>query len=231
MQKNEIKALISDSDLLRGLTPEECAAFIDAGQSRHIASNSYLFHREDPADTCYFVLKGKVRLTQLTPGGKQVIMDIISSKRYFGLFVALANMPHPVSARTMEDSCIYCWNTETVRELVLRAPCVALNSMELSAKRFVRLQDRLRTLATERVEQRVAQALLDVSQFVGEEAKNGMMIDMALSHQDLAEMAGTNIFSISRVLRKWENKDIVSIGRQHLLLRNPDRLRVLVEGG
>ena len=231
MQKNEIKTLISASDLLKGLTSEECAVFIDAGQLRHVASNIYLFHQEDPAAVGYFLLEGKVRLAQLTPGGKQVVVDIISPERYFGLFVTSANMTYPVSAEVIEDSAIYCWEAETIREFVLRFPRVALNSMELIAKRFARLQDRMQKLSTDRVEQRVAYALLDVSQFVGKETEGGSMIDMALSHRDLAEMAGTNIYSVSRVLRKWEDDDIVSTGRQRILLCNPDHLRLLVEGG
>jgi CRP-like cAMP-binding protein len=231
MQKDEISALISISDLLAGLTRAECAVFIDSGHLRHVKSDVYLFHQDDPADACYFVLEGNVRLAQLTPGGKQVVADIISPRRYFGLFVALANMTYPVSAETIEDSVVYCWDTEVVRALMLQFPQVALNSVELIARRFARLQDRVQKLATERVEQRVAHALLDVSQFVGKTTDDSTSIDLALSHQDLAEMAGTNIYSISRVLRKWKNEDIVSIGRQRILLCNPDHLRLLVEGG
>jgi len=205
--------------------------FIGAGQLRYAPSNIYLFHQEDPAAVGYFLLEGKVRLAQLAPGGKQVIVDIISPGRYFGFFVASANMTYPISAEVIEDSTVYCWEAETIRELVLRFPRVALNSMELIAKRFARLQDRMQMLATERVEQRIAHALLDVSQFVGKEIENGAMIDLALSHQDLAEMAGTNIYSVSRVLRKWEDDDIVSTGRQRIRLCNPAHLRLLVEGG
>ncbi|MEA3335470.1 MAG: Crp/Fnr family transcriptional regulator [Chloroflexota bacterium] len=231
MQKSEIAAIISASDLLKGLTSEECMVFVDAGKLRHAPPGTFLFHQEDSVDACFFMLTGRVRLAQLTPGGKQVIVDIISPERYFGLFVAIAGMTHPVSAETIEDSTVYCWETETVRELMLQFPRVALNSVELIAKRFVRLQGRVQKLATERVEQRVAHTLLDISRFVGKEIENGAMIDLALSHQDLAEMAGTNIYSVSRVLRKWEHDDIVSIGRQRILLRNPDHLRLLVEGG
>lgn len=231
MQKDKIAAIISASDLLKGLTQQECEVFIDSGHLRHVASDIYLFHQDDPADVCYFVLEGNVRLAQLTPGGKQVVADIISPKRYFGLFVALANMTYPVSAATIEDSAIYCWDTETVRALMLQFPQVALNSVELIARRFARLQDRVQKLATERVEQRVAHALLDVSQFMGKETENSELIDLAISQKDLAEMAGTNIYSISRILRKWENEEIVSIGRQRIILCNPDLLRILAEGG
>jgi len=231
MQKTEIIAAIGASDLLNGLTQEECGVFIDAGQLRRVKSNVILFHQEDPAEKCYFVLGGKVRLAQLTPGGKQVVVDIISAGRYFGLFVALANMTFPALAETIEESIIYCWDVETVRKLMLQFPQVALNSVELIAKRFARLQERVQKLATERVEQRVAHVLIDVSQFVGEKTEDSPEIEMALSHQDLAEMAGTNIYSVSRVLRKWENDNIVSIGRQRITLCNPEHLRILAEGG
>ncbi len=140
-------------------------------------------------------------------------------------------MTYLVSAETIEESYIYWWDAESVRELMLRFPQMALNSMTLIVRRFARLQDRVQKLATERVEQRVAHALLDVSRFVGKEIENGTMIDMALSHRDLAEMAGTNIYSISRVLHKWEDDDIVTIGRQRILLCDPDHLRILAEGG
>ncbi len=231
MQKDELIKAIGASDLLEGLTKKECEVFVDAGQLHWIKSNTNLFRQEDPADICYFVLEGKVRLAQLTPGGKQVVVDIISPGRYFGLFVALANMTYPALAETIEDCIIYSWDIETVRKLMLQFPQVALNSVELIAKRFARLQERVQKLATERVEQRVAHVLMDVSQFVGQKFENSPEIEMTLSHQDLAEMAGTNIYSVSRVLRKWENDNIVSIGRQRIILCNPEHLRMLAEGG
>jgi len=107
---------------------------------------------------------------------------------------------------------------------------VALNSIELLGKRFVHLQDRVRKLATERVEQRVAFALLELSQTFGEKTGTGNEITLKLSRQDLAELAGTNIYSISRIFRKWEEQGVVAAGRQRVVLCNLEHLHFLVEG-
>lgn len=231
MQPHEIKALISSSDLLEGLAPEACQAFIDVGYVRYVPSHTFVFHQQDPAAACYFMLEGKVRLAQLTPGGKQVIVQMISPGRYFGLFVALSDQFYPLSAEFVEEGSVYCWEAGVMRDLMIQFPGAALNSLSVLANRFVRQQHRLQQLATERVEQRVAHALLDLSQSLGEHNEAQDFIDIRLSHQDLAELSGTNIYSISRIFRKWERAGVIETGRQRIHLFRPDYLRLLTSGG
>ncbi|NOZ49070.1 MAG: Crp/Fnr family transcriptional regulator [Chloroflexi bacterium] len=230
MQRHEISECLLASDLLRGQTPSACEAFINRGHLIHTPAQTYLFHQEDPAELCYFLLAGKVRLAQLTPEGKQIVVEILSPKHYFGLFVTLAKQTYSVSAGTIEDSIIYCWDRGTVRKLMLQFPQIALKSIELLTKRFSHLQDRLQKLATERVEQRVAYALLDLSRMFGEKVGDGDEITVKLCRQDLAELAGTNIYSISRIFRKWEEDGIVVSHRQKVVLCNLEHLQLLVEG-
>jgi len=57
-----------------------------------------------------------------------------------------------------------------------------------------------------------------------------VLIDMSLSRQDLAELTGTNIYNVSRILRKWEQDDIVSLGRKRVVINKAHQLVVIAEG-
>jgi len=112
---------------------------------------------------------------------------------------------------------------------MLQCPRLALNGLEMIAKHFVRAQDRYRELATERVEQRVARALLRLARHMGKKVDAGVLIDMPLSRQNLAEMAGTTLYTVSRILRKWEMNGFVNIGRERVVLKRPHDLVMIAE--
>ena len=56
-----------------------------------------------------------------------------------------------------------------------------------------------------------------------------MLIDMPLSRQDLAEMTGTTLFTVSRVLSEWESQGIVESGRERVVVKRPHGLVALAE--
>jgi CRP-like cAMP-binding protein len=91
------------------------------------------------------------------------------------------------------------------------------------------VQERLRELATERVEQRVARTLLRLARQVGRKVEGGVLIDMPLSRQDLAEMTGTTLYTVSRILSQWEQQHLVETGRERILIRQPHGLVAIAE--
>ena len=96
-----------------------------------------------------------------------------------------------------------------------------------------RLQDahvRIRELSTEQVERRVAHALLRLIQQAGRKTDDGIVIDFPVTRQDIAEMTGTTLHTVSRVMAGWEAKGLVEGGRQKLLVRDAAGLATLAEG-
>lgn len=223
------RRIITQSALFQNLPKNGCLALLDAGRCHQAATHSFLFHAGEPASTFYLVISGKVRLVQATPSGRQVILHYISAGRYLGVSVALSQMQHGVSAEVVEDSILYYWDSATVRQLMSRFPQLALNSIDLLAKRHLQLQTRFREMATEKVEKRVIHALLYLAKYVGRQDGDNILIDMSLSRQDLAEMAGTNLYNVSRFLRKWEKAGIVDIGRQWVSISDHKKLTTLAK--
>jgi CRP-like cAMP-binding protein len=108
--------------------------------------------------------------------------------------------------------------------LMERYPRLALNALQLVAARLHELQVQYRQLATERVERRVARALLRLVQQAGRQVESGVLIDLPLSRDDIAQMTGTTLFTVSRIISRFEADGLLEAGRQRVIVRHPHGL-------
>jgi CRP-like cAMP-binding protein len=84
-------------------------------------------------------------------------------------------------------------------------------------------------MSTQQVERRVAHALLRLARQAGRKVEQGVEIDFPISRQDIAEMTGTTLHTVSRTLSAWESQGLIESGRQRVVLRDPHRLFTLAE--
>lgn len=223
------KEVLLSSVLLDGLSSQAQNNVINAGWYLSAPTNKYLYHEGEVADISYIVLSGKVRLTQTTPAGQQVITQLVIPGFCFGLFTTLTKRPYFSSAKTVEVCSLYCWETSIIRQLMRQTPDLALNSIDLLTSRFSHLQDRFREMATEPVEQRIAHMLIRLSRVVGQRSAKGITLDLRLTRKNLAEMIGTNLYSVSRCLRQWERDSIIQSGQQRVMICDLERLTAVAE--
>jgi CRP-like cAMP-binding protein len=98
-------------------------------------------------------------------------------------------------------------------------PYLSFDLMKLMTGYIQEMQERYRELATEKVERRIARALLRLAAQMG--TKNESGIELSFTRQDLAEMSGTTLYTVSRTLSDWERQGLVEAGRERVLIRNP----------
>ena len=220
---------LQNTGLFRGLALPALTDVAQSARQRSIQNDAFFFHQGDPATTLYVLIQGRVRIAQVTPEGQQVILRIISPGEMFGGIAALGDASYPASAQALEASVALAWDGETVARLMEEYPRIALNALRLLAGRYQEMQDRYRELATERVERRVARALLRLLRQTGRKVENGVLIDFPLSREDLAELTGTTLYTVSRILSGWEKAGLIETGRQRVLIRIPHKLVVIAE--
>ena len=112
------------------------------------------------------------------------------------------------------------WTTPQIDALMTRYPQVARNALQIIGGRAETMLRRLQELTTESVEQRLARALLRLAREAGRPVTAGMQVDFALSRQDLAELAGATLYTVSRTLSGWERAGIVEGGRRRVVVRD-----------
>ena len=220
---------LQQDPLFQGLDTAQLREVLGAARERKVQRGSFLFHQGDPASALYVLVSGQVRMLQVTSEGQQVLLRIITPGETFGGIAVLENTTYPASAQAARDCAVLTWDGETLARLMERFPRMALNALRLLASRLQELQDRYRELATQRVERRVAQALLRLTRQTGRKVEDGVLIDFPLSREDLAELAGTTLYTVSRILSRWEREGLIETGRQRILIRSPHGLVAIAE--
>jgi CRP-like cAMP-binding protein len=192
-------------------------------------TGEFYFMQGDPADALFVLVEGRVKLSQSTADGQQVLLRILTPVALFGALTMTLTEQVPVSAETAQDSLALAWKKSDLMELVRRFPQLALNAMQFMSDTLLEFQDRYRQLATERVERRLARTILRLANQVGVKTAQGVLINLPLTRQDLAEMSGTTLFTVSRTLSQWEDQGLVLVGRERVVIRFPHGLVRIAE--
>jgi CRP-like cAMP-binding protein len=221
--------LLVSIDLFDQISIQDLDEIASTAKQRNYKKNTYLFHQGDPARRFCVLVKGKVKLTQLTEDGQQIILRYVSPGEAFAVIAVLSKIPYPVTATAVNQVSVLAWEDDVMLNLMHKYPQLAINSLSILANRIQEFQDRFRELATERVERRVARALTRLASQTGRKLEHGILIDITLTRQDLAEMTGTTLYTVSRILSQWEKDGLVSSQREQVTILAPHQLVVIAE--
>ncbi|MEI8167072.1 MAG: Crp/Fnr family transcriptional regulator [Chloroflexales bacterium] len=211
---------------LSAATLDDAAA---CAQHRRVPDGEFFFHQGDEARHFYILATGHARLSQITPEGRQVILGLAGPRHEIGIIAAIEGAIYPLDLQAVQACAALTWDRAALGTLLEAHPLLALRALRMVSTRFVELQDRYRELATERVERRIARALLRLVVQIGRPEATGVTVAAPLARQDLAEMTGTTLFTVSRILSAWEAQGIISTGRERVTLCDAPRLTRIAE--
>lgn len=221
--------LIGQMPPFQRLQPAELQVVRQSAWLRRVERDAYFYHQGDPASAFYILVEGQAKLTEVTSDGQQILVRFVGPGEAMGIIAALSKAVYPLSAQAVDDCLALTWDGEILEQLMERYPRMAIDGLRLVSQRWHELEERFRELATERVERRIAQTLLRLVQQAGRKVEAGILIDLPLSRQDLAEMTGTTLYTVSRILSQWEQQNLVELGRERVLIRYPHGLIRIAE--
>lgn len=210
--------------LFAGLAPAALREVAADARVRDVPEGRLLFAEGDPAQVFFVVRTGSIKLTQVTAGGQVVVLRLLGPGDPFGGVAAFGGGTYPISAEAVTSASVFEWSGPRMTALIERHPELALNALRFVSSQLHDLQERFRQLATEKVERRIARALLRLVHQAGRKVEGGVLIDLPLSREDIAQMTGTTLFTVSRTLSRWESDGILDTGRQRVVIRNPHAL-------
>lgn len=156
-----------------------------------------------------------------------MVLRFVGPGEMFGWAGMLGGDTYPATAEALADSIALVWDGEAVERAVRTYPAFAVNALAIVGARLREAQERVRELATERVERRLARLLLRLIERSGGTAP--VEIPFPVSRETLAEAAGATLHTISRLLASWQGRGLVGGGRQRLVVLQPDAIRDIAE--
>lgn len=214
--------LIARAPLFRGLPPEVHRDLAAAVAERRASRRQRLVEQGEAARDVLVLCAGRLKITQLAPNGGEVIVRLVAPGEAFGGLGLARGAAYPSSAEALERSHAFAWDRARIDTIGEHHPVLLRNVVRILSERLRETERRHTELATERVPQRLAHLLLRLVGHVGRPEAGGVLV--ALSREELAQMAATTLFTVSRILVQWQARGIVQARREAVVVTSADRL-------
>jgi CRP/FNR family transcriptional regulator, nitrogen oxide reductase regulator len=223
------RSLIASLPPFQGLDNAALDEILSSARSVRYAKDQAIFRQEAEAHTFFLLLNGHARVVKAAPDGSQMIVRYINRGELFGIAAALGRTTYPADAIAAVECVVVVWPSGVWADLAARFPAFAASAYGTVGARLQETQQQVMALSTEQVEQRVASALLRLVKQAGRRTADGIEIDFPISRQDIAEMTGTTLHTVSRLLSAWESQGVIASGRQRVTVTDPHALASLAE--
>ena len=190
--------------------------------SRHLAAGEFVFFEGDPPDSFFIVAEGQIKVVKQAASGKDFILAFFEAGEIFGEVAVFEDKPYPASAQAAVDTRVVAVPRDEFVDFLSHRPRVAMRIIDVLGGRLREAQARLKDLAVEKVEQRLAAILLMLAERLGP--------TLPFTRQDIAEMTGTTTETAIRVMSRFKESRIIRTSRGKTIIIDAEKLRLLAEG-
>ncbi|ADP69860.1 transcriptional regulator, Crp/Fnr family [Rhodomicrobium vannielii ATCC 17100] len=223
------KGVLKGFALFASMTDAQVDLLASRATARRVAEGSAVFEQGEPATSFYLLLDGRLKVRQITADGQQIIVRIVNPGDLLGFACALSRPDYPGTATAAVDSVVAAWPSTNWNAFVEANPHLAMNAIRTIGQRLDEAHTRIREMSTQEVERRVAHTVLRLVDQAGKADAGGTRVDFPISRRDIAEMTGTTLHTVSRILSAWEAQGLVEGGRRKLVVRDAAKLAKLAE--
>jgi CRP-like cAMP-binding protein len=227
MPLQEIEDAIRRTSMFRRLSQDDRQHLAAVSRLKTYARGDRIFGEGDPSEFFSVVVSGRVKIVKMTPAGKDVILEVFATGDPFGAVAAYEGRPFPASAIALEESVCLLTPRASFFSLLEQHPSLVRGLLLGLTQRLVELTNRLTEMTGGRVEARVARLFLKLADNMGRQSPDGIVIPMALSRQELADLTGTTIETCIRIMSRWGKDEIVRTEKDRFVIIDRDALEQL----
>ena len=214
--------ILKQSLLFSSLNEAELAELSRLATERSFRPDAFVFWEGDAPDYFYVVVEGRIKIAKYSSSGKEFIIAFFGPGEMFGEVAVFEVKPYPASAQAVADTRVLAIKKDAFLSFLATRPQVALEIINVLGGRLRDAQSRLKDLAGERVEQRIAMTLLMLSSKLG--------LTLPFTRQEIANMAGTTTETAIRVTSQLKERGIIRSVRGKIIILDETKLRLLSEG-
>lgn len=222
MPRDSVADVLKRSPIFSALSPDELAELSAAAIERSYETGEFVFWEDDAPEWFYVVAEGRVKVLKRSAAGKEFIVAFFSSGEMLGEVAVFENRSYPASAQAVSRSKVIGIERGYFLSFLAKRPEIALRIINVLGGRLRDAQNRLRDIAVERVEQRLARTLLMLCSKLGSE--------LPFTRQEIAEMAGTTTETAIRFMSRLKDGGIIRSTRGKTIILDETKLRLLSEG-
>jgi CRP/FNR family transcriptional regulator len=213
---------LKQSFIFSCLSEDELTELANIATEHSFTSSKYVFWDGDAPEWFYIIAEGKVKVVKHSSSGKEFIIAFFGPGEMFGEVAVFENRPYPVSAQAITETSVIGIRRDNFLSFLINHPRATMRIMSVLAGRLRDAQNRLRDIAGERVEQRLASMLVMLSAKLGP--------TLPFTREEIANMTGTTTETAIRIMSRLKDRKIISTARGETVILNEKKLRLLSEG-
>ncbi|NNG67171.1 Crp/Fnr family transcriptional regulator [Caldanaerobacter subterraneus] len=187
-----------------------------------------IFTEGQKGEAIYFVKTGKIKISKISSVGKEYTIKIMEEGDVFGESTLFIGGEYPATAEAIEDSEILELKNKDIEDLILKDTQIALSIIKILAKRLKYIAVVIENLALRDSVGRTASILLTFARERGISTKEGILVEIDLKRQELANLAGTSRENITRILSQMDRDGIIKLGKDKILIKDLEELRKML---
>lgn len=218
-------AQVQHTPLFADISQTECREIVSRAREYQFRRHQTIFLEGDPAHNVILLTQGNIKITQLGQNGSEVILRLVWSGELVGEEGFSLQAKHCSMAQALDDATVLVWDTSVFEALVDRFPLLRRNLQNIISRRLEELEERYREVSTEKVAARLSNELVRLATKAGHRTNTASEIH--LSREELGQLTGTTLFTVSRLLSEWGYRGVVSVRRETVSVQNIEALKEL----
>ncbi len=221
--------LIRKVHLFEDLSQDELRESVKYMNLKTYDKNDYLFFEEDAEPGIFILVEGLVKLLKETQDGRIIIVRLVFPGDVFGWIEWGKNAPKSTytAMAVLKSKVLYISNKDFIN-LAIKYPAIAVKMTCDATANLLQTYEILKSIASGRVEERIAKVLLELAEKVGVKKGSSIVIKLPLTRQDIAEMTGTTVETAIRVMSRWKKQGIINTERGYIEIKNREELEKLL---
>jgi CRP/FNR family transcriptional regulator, cyclic AMP receptor protein len=221
--------LLERVPFLAALAPDDLRWLGERARRRRLARGDIIFQKDDPGQSLFIIESGTVRIYVPGTQGADLTLAVMGEGDFFGDMSLLDGRPRSASAAAATEAVLLSLERNDFTTLVRSRPDAALAILAVVATRL-RESDQMATdLAFLDVSGRLARRLLDLATSNGIQRGDGLLLQVSLTQEELANMIGVTRESVNRNLSMFRRLGLIGREGRKIIIRNPDGLRAYCE--
>lgn len=220
----EVRKCLRELVIFSKLEQDEVKLICERASEKRFLKEEVIFFEDNNNDSLYILVEGRVKLTMLSPDGKEKVLTILQVGDIFGEMSLFDQDTHMITAEVIEDARLVILPFTDLKTIIRKEPGVAIKIIEALAKKTRLLTSQIRELVFQDAEGRLASLLMRFIEDFGIKVKSGHIIDLVLTHQEIANLMGSSRVTVTKLINQFIDEEIIKIYKRKILLTDLDKL-------
>lgn len=195
----------------------------------HKTTNTYrkgqiIFYEGNQPYGLYCIFTGRVKLYKSGVDGKQQIVRIAGPGDLLGYRALFAEETYTATAETIEEATVCCIDKNAFFPMLHKNPDLSLSVIRKLASELRDAENLATSIAQHSVRERMAELLLMLKETYGKQTKKGILIDLHLSREEMAEMIGITQETAIRLLSEFKSDGMIDVKDRDITILDPKAL-------